>query len=214
MSPESEVTLYQAAGEPRSKRLPMWARLAGTVGVLGFDVLLVWLLHIGGAALSQLVEVFSGEVGHNRLTAVLREHGIGGLRPEYFGGPLPLDIPTAVYLGLCAVVATGFVVTDRGDRVSTAWNVGGMSVVWLPAVLYPLVSIGWIILGIAAAVMTFLAGLFTGDHDLWTISEMPFPLTWGPFLIFVSYAYGCATMFGIAVQASLRDLWKSRPVTR
>lgn len=204
----------QAADDHEPKRLPIWVRLVGTVGVLGLDVPLVWLLHIGGAALSQLVEVVSGEVEHNRLTAALQEHGFGGLRPEYFGGPLLLDLPTSVYLGVCAVVAIGFVVTDWGDRVSEVWGAIGISVVLVPAFLYPLVATVWIFLDIAAAVVNFVTRLFTGDPDLWVIPEIPFPLTWGPFLIFVAYAYGAAALFGIGVHGFLLDLWRPRPVTR
>ncbi|NUT48214.1 MAG: hypothetical protein HOV94_13030 [Saccharothrix sp.] len=194
--------------------MPIWVRLAGTVGVLGFDVLLVWLLHIGGAALSQLVDVLSGEIEHNRLTTALREHGIGAFRPEYLGGPLPLDFPTAVYLGLSTVVAIGFVVTDRGDRVSKAAGTIGLSAVLAPAVLYPLTAIVWLGLQLAAGVVSLVARLFTSGPDLWTFPEVPFPLTWGLFLIFVGFAYGFATVFGISVQGLLIDLWKPRPATR
>ena len=213
---ESENTPQenQATDDHEPKRLPIWVRLVGTVGVLGFDVLFVWFLHIGGAALSQLVEVVSGEIDHNRLTAALQEHGLGGLRPEYFGGPLLLDLPTSVYLGLCAVVATGFVATDRGDRISKAGGTIGMSVVLVPAFLYPLVAIVWTFLHIAAVAVNFVSRLFTGDSDLWMIPETPVPLTWGPFLIFVAYAYGAVALFGISVQGALLDLWKPRPVTR
>lgn len=214
MSSESEYALRDdhPADDRRPRRLPVWLRLAGTIGLLGFDVLVAWVLHIGGAALSQLVDVFSGEAGHNRFTAVLREHGIAGLRPEYLGGPLPLDVPTAGYLGLAAVVAIAWVATDRGDRVSRAWGTVGLSVVLVPAILYPLVGLGWVGLELAEGVVNLVARLLIGDPDLWAIPDVVFPLTLGPFLIFVAWAYGFAAVFGINAQGVLLDLWKpSRP---
>ncbi|CAL9462897.1 hypothetical protein SUDANB95_02658 [Actinosynnema sp. ALI-1.44] len=191
----------------------IWVVLAGTTGLLCFDVLVVWLLHIGGAALSQLVDVLAGSAEDNRLTTALREHGIDAFRPEYLGGPLPLDLTTAVYMALTAVVAVVFVVTDRGDRLPRAWATTGVWLPMAPAVLYPLVAGAWMALDVAAGLVSLVARPFTEGPDAWTVPDAPVPLTWGVFLIFPGYAYGMATIFSIGAQAVLLDLWKPRPVT-
>ncbi|MCE6997277.1 hypothetical protein LZG04_21080 [Saccharothrix sp. S26] len=213
MSSESRTAAHESPAEGGSERLPIWVRLAGTIGVLGVDVLFAWLLHIGGAALSQLGEVLSGEVEHTRFATALHEHGIAGLRPDYLGGPLPLDVTTAVYMALSAVVAIVFAaVTDRVERIPEAWNFAGLSVLLAPAVLYPLAGIVWMGVSVAAGIVNFIGGPFTGGADLWVVPGPPPVLDWSFFLIFAGYGYGFAVLLGVSAQYGLGELWKRRPI--